>query len=517
MNSTLSSALDTPLTLNKRQAGILLHPTSLPGGMGHGSLGSDAYRFVDFLNASGFTVWQTLPLGPTDAYNNPYSSPSVNGGNPRLIDLGTLIESGWLASTVEGRAIGNGDLQKATSFTQEAFAYHKNCLDEARVGFLKRATGEEKDDYDAFLAENSYWLDDYSMFEVLRERHSGASWWEWPTALRDRESTAVDEARTALIDSIEQIRFEQFLFFRQWFDLKKYANDRGISLFGDMPIFVDLNNASVWAHRHYFRLDKEGKPTVVTGVPPDYFSETGQLWGNPHYDWDRMREDGFLWWRERFQGHLQLFDLLRVDHFRGFEASWEVPIKDKTAMNGRWVKAPGAELFTVLQEVFPELPLIAEDLGVITREVDALRDGFGFPGMRVLHFGFDGDPNNPHVPHHHTANSVVYAGTHDNDTTLGWFESLANSERGRACDYLNVSPDIPGTDFVEVLMRAVLASVGNLSVLSMQDILGLGSKDRMNMPGVAKGNWRWRFSWDQLSPDPEMYLRDLVTLYGRGL
>lgn len=503
-----------PPTLDARQAGILMHPTSLPGGAGagHGDLGENAYRFVDFLKAGGFSVWQTLPLGPTGSYHNPYSSPSVNGGNTRLISLDKLVERGWLKSAGNGDVAGSDAGRRKDSFAPEAFAWHKHCLEEARAGFSEQATGEERERYGAFLAEQGYWLDDYSLFEALRQRHREAPWQKWPDRVRDREQPAMEEVREGLADAIQQIRFEQFVFFDQWFELKEYANDRGIALFGDMPIFVDLNSDSVWAHRHYFRLDKRGKPTVVTGVPPDYFSETGQLWGNPHYDWERMRRDDFLWWRNRFRGHLQLFDILRIDHFRGFEAHWEVPGKEKTAMNGRWVEAPGRELFTVLREEFPSLPLVAEDLGVITPEVDALRDHFGLPGMRVLQFGFDGVPDNPHVPHHHTVNSVVYAGTHDNDTAIGWFETLPDAERERVRRYLNVhEKNIP-----KALMRAALASVGNLAILTLQDILGLGPEARMNTPGVAKGNWQWRFSWEQVPEGTEEYLRDLMDLYGRA-
>ncbi|MBT8421233.1 MAG: 4-alpha-glucanotransferase [Gammaproteobacteria bacterium] len=506
------STILTP-TLDNRQAGILLHPTSLPGGTGHGDLGKNAYRFVDFLKAGGFSIWQTLPLGPTDAYNNPYSSPSVNGGNTWLISLDKLVERGWLESAANPDSTDSATVrQQKASFSPEAFAWHKRCLTQARAGFLKKATGEEKGSYEAFLAEQGYWLDDYSLFEALRQQYGDVSWREWPTTLRDREQMAMEGVREALAEVIGQVRFEQFLFFQQWFELKQYANRQGVSLFGDMPIFVNLDNASVWAHRHYFRLDEQGQPVVVTGVPPDYFSETGQLWGNPHYDWERMRQDEFLWWQNRFRGHLQLFDILRIDHFRGFEAHWEVSGKDKTAMNGRWVEAPGMELFTVLREKFPSLPLVAEDLGEITPEVDALRDHFGLPGMRVLQFGFDGNSDNPHVPHTHTANSVVYAGTHDNDTTLGWFKGLPDAERKKVRNYLNVHEK----SFPKALMRAALASVGNLAILTMQDILGLDSKGRMNLPGVAKGNWQWRFSWDDVPEGIETELRSLVALYGRA-
>jgi len=518
MKSTSNTSPSSSPTFNKRQAGILLHPTSLPGGIGHGDLGKEAYRFVDFLHGAGFSIWQTLPLGPIGSYNNPYSSPSVNGGNVRLISLEVLVKRGWLKMPKREE----GGASKDGSFTPEAFAYHKRCLVEARAEFLKRATDEEQDDYQAFLAEQAYWLEDYASFSAIRETHDGAPWWEWPKPLRDRESVAMKEVQAELADAIEQIRFEQFLFFDQWFALKGYANQQGIRFFGDMPIFVDLNNASVWAHRHYFRLDKQGRPTVVTGVPPDYFSETGQLWGNPHYDWDRMREDAFLWWRDRFRGHLQLFNLLRVDHFRGFEACWEVPGKDETAMNGRWVKAPGEEVFTVMREAFPELPLVAEDLGVITPEVDALRDDFGFPGMKVLHFGFDGVPDNPHVPYHHVPNSIVYAGTHDNDTTLGWLGTLSDTDRERVYDYLRLSSDISGSDFVAAIVRAALASVSNLAVLTMQDVLALDPRNRldsgarMNYPGIAAGNWQWRFSWKQVPNGINDELQALLKLYGRA-
>nr|VFJ42898.1 MAG: 4-alpha-glucanotransferase [Candidatus Kentron sp. DK] len=502
MKSISTPPLPTPST---RQAGVLLHPTSLPGGAGsvHGDLGKSAYRFVDFLKAGRFRVWQTLPLGPTDGFNNPYSSPSVNAGNAKLVSLEKLAERGWLGSAPE---------RQHEPFSPKAIAEHQRCLIEARAGFEAKATHAEKEDYERFLAEQRYWLADYSLFAALRREHEEVSWQDWPAPLRDREPVALEEAGKALADAIEQLRFEQFLFSLQWRELKEYANGQGIALFGDMPIFVDLNSDTVWANRDYFRLDREGNPTVVTGVPPDYFSETGQLWGNPHYDWDRMRQDDFLWWKNRFRGHARLLDILRIDHFRGFEACWEVSGKDKTALNGHWVQAPGKELFTVIRKEFPTLSLVAEDLGEITPEVDALRDHFALPGMRVLQFGFDGNADNPHVPHAHTANSVVYAGTHDNDTTVGWFETLPGAERARVRRYLNVhEKNIP-----KALMRAALASVGNIAILTMQDIMGLGSEGRMNRPGVAKGNWQWRFSWDGIPEGIEASLRKLLVLYGRA-
>jgi 4-alpha-glucanotransferase len=499
-NTDLSDPRDS-VVLDRRRAGLLLHPTSLPGGYGNGDLGPDAYHFVDFLHSCGFSVWQMLPVNPTHGNLSPYACQSIHAGNFRLISLDLLASDGWLDNT--GKDAAEEDPQN----------YRQIRLQQARAGFLQRASRHDREDYQIFKTEKAYWLDNYALFQALQQEYAGPPWWEWPNALRDREPAAIDEVRTRLTEAIEQQRFEQFVFFRQWLSLKRYANERNILLFGDMPIFVAQNSTAVWARRHYFRLNREGQPQVVTGVPPDYFSATGQRWGNPHYDWERMREDDFWWWRERVRNHLLLFDLVRIDHFRGFEAHWEIRGTEETAMNGEWAKAPGEELFAKLQQEFQPLCLIAEDLGIITPEVTALRDQFGFPGMKILQFAFDGNHDNPYLPHNHIRNSVVYSGTHDNNTTVGWFESLTQEDRFRVCEYLGISAN----DMPWALIRNVLMSVSKLAVIPMQDILALGSDSRMNTPGVAEGNWRWRFKWEQLPDGLASRMRYLIELYGRAI
>ena len=496
---TLNTASGESAVLDRRRAGLLLHPTSLPGKWGNGDLGPEAYRFVDFLCSCGFSVWQMLPVNPTHDNLSPYACQSIHAGNFRLISLDLVESYGWL------------DNDREEPEAADFLTYRQARLKQARAGFRVRATEQDREEYEIFKAKRAYWLENYALFQALQEVYSEAPWWEWPPALRDREPAAVEEARQRLAEPLEQHRFEQFLFQRQWLALKRYANERNILLFGDMPIFVAENSTAVWARRHYFRLDKEGRPLVVTGVPPDYFSATGQRWGNPHYNWDRMRKDDFLWWRERVQNQLQLFDLVRIDHFRGFEAHWEIKGTEETAMNGEWVKVPGEELFKTLQHKCQSLRLIAEDLGIITPEVIALRDRFGFPGMKVLHFAFDGGSDNPYLPHNHVPNSVVYTGTHDNNTSVGWFEELSQESRSYVCAYLGVSESA----MPWALIRAALMSVAKLAVVPMQDILALGAEGRMNRPGVAEGNWRWRFNWEQLLPDTESRIRHLIELYGR--
>lgn len=500
--NTFDSAFPESAVLDRRRAGLLLHPTSLPGGRGNGDLGPEAYRFVDFLCACGFSVWQMLPVNPTHSNLSPYACQSIHAGNPRLISLELIESYGWL------------QIGREEPDTEDSLAYHQVRLKQARVGFSAQANQQERKEYDIFKTERAYWLENYALFQALQEAHDGAPWWEWPEALRDREPAAMEEARMRLAEAIEQHRFEQFLFFRQWLALKQYANERNILLFGDMPIFVAENSAAVWARRYYFRLNEEGRPLVVAGVPPDYFSATGQRWGNPHYDWDRMRvEDDFWWWRERVRNHLLLFDLVRIDHFRGFEAHWEIQGTEETAIKGHWVKVPGEELFSTLQQEFKPLRLIAEDLGIITPEVIALRDRFGFPGMKVLQFAFDGHSDNPYLPHNHIPNCVVYTGTHDNNTTVGWFEELPQEVRSHVCAYLGVSESA----MPWALIRAALMSVAKLAVVPMQDILALGAASRMNTPGVAEGNWRWRFGWEEVPPETGSRMRRMIELYARDV
>jgi 4-alpha-glucanotransferase len=479
----------------------LLHPTSLPGGPGNGDLGPDAYRFVDFLVASGFTVWQTLPLGPTHHELSPYRCQSAHAGNTLLISLDRLQEEGLLQ-----RDGGPGPAEPPA-------AYRRRRLTEAHRAFLARGHDGVRRECEDFSARHAYWLDDYALFQALRAVHEGRPWWEWPAGHRDREPGALGEARQELAGAIAQYRFEQFLFYRQWGQLRRHANDRGVLIFGDIPLYVADDSADVWSHREAFRLDDAGRPTFVAGVPPDYFSATGQRWGNPLYDWDRLRADGFRWWLERLRTQLEQFDLLRIDHFRGLEAYWEIPAADPTAIHGRWVRAPGEALLETLREAFHRLPLIAEDLGFITPEVEALRDRFGLPGMKILQFAFGGAPDNPYLPHNHRRNALVYTGTHDNNTTLGWFRALDAGTRQHVLDYLGCTAEALPT----ALCRVALGSVARLAILPMQDVLRLGSDQRMNAPGTDSGeNWRWRFAWDQIAQGTEGFYRHLIGLYGRA-
>lgn len=490
--------MDSKNILDKRRAGVLLHPTSLPGGVGSGDLGPEAHRFLEFLAQSGFTVWQMLPLGPTHRDGSPYHSLSLHAGNPMLISLDRLVEWGWL----DGFSAPDAE---------NAMAYRVNCLARSHGVFAQRASHADHEAFEGYVVAEAYWLDDYALYRALRREFNGQAWYQWPTSLRDRDPQALASTRTRLADDIVQVCFEQFVFARQWQELKTRAGELGVWLFGDMPIFVALDSVDVWIHQEYFTLDDTGEPTVVAGVPPDYFSKDGQRWGNPLYRWDRMQADGFRWWIERLRTEFRRFDLLRIDHFRGFEAHWEIPAQEQTAVNGRWVKVPGAALFETLRACFGALPLVAEDLGLITPEVNALREKFGLPGMKILHFAFDSDSNNPYLPHNHRVDSVVYTGTHDNDTTMAWFESLSAERQLYVMDYLGY----PHEPMPWPMIRAALSSVSRLAVIPMQDILTLGRGQRMNTPGTTGGNWGWRFEWDQLAPDTAMRSRRLAQLYGR--
>jgi 4-alpha-glucanotransferase len=483
-----------------RQAGLLLHPTSLPGSPGNGTLGPDAYRFVDFMAAAGFGVWQMLPLGPTHEDRSPYQCLSAHAGNVMLVSGRDLVERGW---------IGEGDLPGPHA--ENPRGARLAMLRAARAGFEARAGEGDRQAFEAFIAAQRFWLEDYALYRAIRAEREGAAWVDWPAPLRDREPAALETARQRLAQPMAQVRFEQYVFFDQWHRLRTYANERGIRLFGDIPIFVAHDSSDVWAERQEFRLGADGHPEVVTGVPPDYFSETGQRWGNPHYDWAHMAQDGYSWWKQRLRTQLELFDLLRIDHFRGFEAHWEIPADEPTAINGHWVQGPGDALFQALEDEFGRLPLVAEDLGLITEEVHALRKRWHFPGMRILQFAFDGSPDNPYLPHNHQCDSVVYTGTHDNDATVGWYASLDGETRDRVLDYLGR----PGEPMPWPMLRSALASVACLCVVPMQDVLGLGSADRMNVPGVPEGNWTWRFVWERVPEGLASRLHHLLGLYGR--
>lgn len=485
-------------TLDRRRAGVLLHPTSLPGGPGNGDLGPDAYRFVDVLAEAGLSVWQMLPLGPTHRDGSPYQNFSVHAGNPVLVSLRPLQQAGWLE--VETAPVESDPMN-----------WRLRRLARAQRIFERQASDAEREELRAFLAREAHWLDDYALFQSIRLAQEERPWWEWPTPLRDRQPEALERERTRNTAAVAQQRFEQFLFFRQWTALKRYANERGILLFGDMPIFVAQDSAEVWARRDLFLLDDTGHPQWVAGVPPDYFSADGQRWGNPLYDWGHMTAEGFDWWERRLATQLELFDLIRIDHFRGFEACWQIPAASPTARDGQWTQVPGKALFTHLRARFDPLPLVAEDLGFITAPVRALRRRFHLPGMKVLQFAFDGNPANPYLPHNHRSNSVVYTGTHDNDTTLGWFESLPASVRTRVVDYLGE----PSAPMPWPLVRAAFASVARLAVVPLQDLLSLGSEHRMNRPGSTEGNWRWRFEWSGVDAELIKRVRHLAALYGR--
>ena len=484
---------------SQRRAGVLLHPTSLPGGAGNGDLGPEAYRFVDFIADCGLRLWQTLPLGPPHEDLSPYQCLSVHAGNFRLISLQLLVEQGWLDDAVLDES---GDLD----------AQRKVRLTAAYNGFQRKAGKDERESFVLFKKDHARWLDDFALYQAVRTGQGGKAWYLWPDALRDRDADALEGERKRLAAQLEQVRFEQFLFYKQWKQLHCYANDRGVLLFGDIPIFVAHDSADVWAHREWFFVDEKGRLEVVAGVPPDYFSETGQRWGNPHYRWDVLRKDGFGWWLERIRSQMEMFDLARIDHFRGFEAYWEIDAQAETAIDGRWVKGPGESFFQVLKQVFGDLPLVAEDLGVITPEVTALRKQFELPGMKILQFAFDGSSDNPYLPHNHEELSVVYTGTHDNNTTLGWYHELSDEQRRAVCHYLGDSNEpMPG-----LLVRTALASVARLAVIPMQDILGLDAAHRMNIPGITEGNWRWRFEWEQVQPEHRQRLQDWIQLYGRS-
>jgi 4-alpha-glucanotransferase len=459
--------------LAARRAGVLLHPTSLPGPDSRGTLGADARRFVDWLAAGGFSVWQTLPLGVTDAYGSPYGLRSAHAGDPRFIDGSSL---GGLAE-VPARmdASGAGGARYAS--------------------FAALATPAQKRSFAQFVRANRRWLLPYCLFEVFSARFGTAPWWQWPAPYRDRHPVALREGVAASRDSLRAHAFEQYLFALQWAALKRYANDRGVHLFGDLPFYVDRNSVDVWWRRGLFALDAAGAPLAVAGVPPDYFNDEGQLWGNPLYDWDAMLRTGFRWWLDRIAAQLARFDLLRIDHFRALESYWAIPAGASTARLGEWRHGPGDALLSALRARLGEIPLVAEDLGIITDEVRALRDRFELPGMVVLQFAFDGSDDNPHLPAHHRRNAVVYTGTHDNDTTVGWYASLQPETRAVVHDRLglNAAPAVP--DF---LIDAAYASDAALAILPMQDLLARDSGARMNTPGTVVGNWRWRFAWEDV-------------------
>ncbi|HZV80985.1 MAG TPA: 4-alpha-glucanotransferase [Geobacteraceae bacterium] len=488
-----------------RSSGILLHPTSLPGPGGIGSLGGEARRFIDFLAAAGQSLWQILPLGPPGCGNSPYSCFSAFAGNPLLIDLDDLAEQGDLLSEELDRTFpaGRVDFEAVTD-------YKLPLLHRAAERFFSAGESPRMHEFWRFC-DNTFWLHDYALFMAAKAHFRGNPWNRWPEQLKRREPGACKEYGKVLGKEIGAQKYMQWQFSRQWHVVRSYANSRGVRIIGDAPIFVAQDSADVWCNQHLFRLDAAGNPTVVAGVPPDYFSKTGQRWGNPLYDWGRVAEEDYGWWVARVKNDLALYDIVRIDHFRGFEAYWEIPAHERTAVKGRWVKGPGHGLFHALRQQIGSLPIIAEDLGVITPDVEALRDDFGLPGMAILHFAFDGGPSNAYLPHCHRHNTVVYTGTHDNDTTKGWFDSLDRDKQEQVCAYLHCIPN----EVVNVFIRTTLASVADYAIIPLQDLLHLDSSARMNIPGVAEGNWGWRVADGAITSTIAKELRRLTVMYNR--
>lgn len=501
-----------------RASGVLLHPTSLPSPHGIGDLGQSAFDFVDWLRRAHQSLWQVLPLGPTGYGDSPYSSLSSFAGNPLLISLDKLVEAGDIsASEAETARIESHDRVAYG----EVYARKLPLLRIAASRFLERASADRRHDFELFCESNASWLDDYAIYMTVKAHydadpdHSRGWLWNtrWDRDIAAHESGAISRWKNQFYSAVQEQQALQYFFFSQWSELKRYANSQQIEIIGDVPIFVALDSADVWASPDMFRLDENLQPTHVAGVPPDYFSETGQRWGNPLYDWDRMRDDGFSWWLSRFERTRALVDYVRVDHFRGFAANWSIPASEPTAIKGEWTPAPGRELFETMREKFGALPILAEDLGLITADVDALRDDNGFPGMKVLQFGFGdlGAKANGFLPHAHVPNCVVYTGTHDNDTIRGWYESLGESEKRNVITYLGYEP----ANISWTMIRMAMSSVGKFTILPMQDLLDLGTEGRMNRPSYEFGNWSWRTRQDYLQRGLDERLADLVRVYGR--
>ncbi|HKX32246.1 MAG TPA: 4-alpha-glucanotransferase [Blastocatellia bacterium] len=505
----------------RRASGILLHPTSLPGRYGIGDLGQAAYQFIDFLEETGQSLWQVLPLGPTGYGDSPYQCISAFAGNPMLISPELLVEDGLLEQR---------DLDGAPEFPADQVDYgpviefKSALLLKTLANFVERGSSEEKAGYFHFVEQTAWWLEDYAAYRSIKDEHGGREWTKWDPYLRAREDKALHFWRENHSKQICIHKFCQYLFFKQWLKLARYANEKGVRIIGDMPIFVAHDSADVWSHPELFHLDAEGNPTQMAGVPPDYFSETGQLWGNPLYRWDVMKESGYQWWVQRLRATLSMVDILRLDHFRGFEKYWAVPGGETTAVNGKWEEGPGADLFRALIDALGEMPIIAEDLGFITAEVKQLREEFGFPGMRVLQFAWGTDPQaDEFKPYGFTPNTVVYTGTHDNDTTVGWFTSVGTGDSTRSEEDVKKEREFVlqylGTEGREIhwdFIRLALSSVADTAIVPLQDVLGLGQEARMNVPARESGNWRWRFHSGQLTPELRSRLGTMAEVYGRN-
>lgn len=494
----------------ERSSGILLHPTSLDGPYGIGDIGPQAYRWIDFLVNAGCSLWQILPLGPTGYGDSPYQCFSAFAGNPLLISPDTLLTEDLVHAN---------DLVNLPKFPSDhidfgaTISWKLGLLDRSYNRFLHSASEQLLKEFSEFQNHHSTWLEDFGLFMALKESHGGAPWFTWEEPLRDRDPGALAEARVIHQVAIKRQVFRQFIFYRQWTKLREYANKQGIKIIGDVPIFVAHDSADVWANPELFYLDDKGNPTVVAGVPPDYFSPTGQLWGNPLYRWDVHTEQDYTWWLDRLKSVLNLVDIVRLDHFRGFAGYWEIPGDALTAEHGRWVSGPGKDIFIAIRQLIGELPIIAEDLGVITQDVVELRESLGLPGMRILQFGFEGGPEDPFLPHHYLENCVVYTGTHDNDTALGWYERVSEEARHFCRRYLASDGNDISWDFI----RACWSSVAVIAIAPMQDFLNLDNDSRMNYPGNPSGNWSWRMKSDVIREELRIRIEELNHLYSRRL
>lgn len=499
--------------MEKRRCGILLHISSLPSPSGIGDLGPQAYQFVDFLAQAKQSLWQVLPLNPTEPAfgNSPYSSISAFAGNPLLISPEQMVEEGFLAEK---------DLAERPFFPEARCDYLR--VIEYKEGLFHKAfqrfesTQGKREEFEAFCEGHGHWLNDYALFSVIRKRFRGRIWNQWPEALRDRKDEALRQVEQEDREALQREKFLQYLFYKQWGSLKLYCNQRNVELLGDLPIYVGFDSADAWVHPHLFKLDNEKNPLFVSGVPPDYFSETGQLWGNPVYAWDRLQERGFDWWVKRMAHQSRLFDLIRIDHFRGLIAYWEIPANEKTALRGKWVKVPWQNFFDTIRRHVPELSIIAEDLGFITPDVKEARQRLGFPGMKVLLFAFGEDhPLHPYLPHMFEPNCVAYTGTHDNNTIRGWFEKEARPEEKRRL-FRYLGRTLKTEEVHWELIRLALMSVAKTVILPLQDILGLGEDARMNRPATSLGNWEWRLLPGQITPEIKAKLLEMTETYGRG-
>lgn len=494
----------------ERSSGILLHPTSFPGDFGIGDIGPQAHKWIDFLSNSRCGLWQVLPLGPTGYGDSPYQSFSAFAGNPYLISPELLLEDGLIHSN---------DLVELPEFPANkvdfgaVIPWKTGLLDRAFIQFQHSNSKSLRQDFEDFQDKHSFWLPDFSLFMALKEAYGGGSWVNWPSPLLKRDPSAIDQARDSHSMAILRQEFRQYIFYRQWDALREHANREKILIIGDIPIFVAHDSSDVWAHPELFYLDGKGDPTVVAGVPPDYFSKTGQLWGNPLYRWDVHHADGYTWWLKRLSAVLEFVDIVRLDHFRGFAGYWEVPFGKKTAVDGRWVDGPGEDFFVEVEKSLGHLPIIAEDLGVITPDVTEMRQRFNLPGMRIIQFAFHGDPKDPFLPHNHELDSVIYTGTHDNDTSRGWYERVPESEKSFYRRYLNSDGSDVSWDFI----RAAWSSISIFALAPLQDFLSLGNEARMNYPGNASGNWTWRMPASVLSESLQERIKEINFLYDRGV